>query len=189
MASRIEFNSPALHIVANALVVSQSKHFGKGVVRLVVDASGLPGVRMLVEALRSSGDVDTEIFWGTFRRGPKRNRFLALRYRYPVEVDVPIEFKMPEDAILIDQIQAVGLVEIVFGGPHDTTPATLAAPFVTVEVSRPEFEADWDSIYIREVAEIVSRKTRLTRGAARKKAKELISKSRALGSFRMPYFD
>lgn len=170
-------------VVADPVIATAGRVNGKLVPLLILDTTERPDLVELVRVHQKFVEGDVTVQWGALE-GRLDHIALFLRFLRPTERVAIIEFDMPKQGALVDQILTAGAVYLQPGKPGDKLIHDLEVPKVIVEIPDTGFRAYWEKIYLKSVFGQL-RRSGLSRTEARKAASDVISRMREIGHFQM----
>jgi len=174
-------------VVADPVIATAGRVNGKMIPLLILDTTERVDLVELVRVHQNFIEGDVIVQWGSLE-GRLNHIALFLRFCRPTERVAIIEFEMPKQAALVDQILTAGAVYLQPGKPGDKLLQDLAAPKVIVEIPDTGFRPYWEKIY-RKIVIDNFRKSGLSRAEARKAAADVIAKLREIGRFQMTQYN
>ncbi len=170
-------------VVADPVIATAGRVNGKLIPLLILDTTERPDLVELVRVHQKFVEGDVTVQWGALE-GRLDHIALFLRFLRPTERVAIIEFEMPKQGALVDQILTAGAVYLQPGKPGDKLLHDLEVPKVIVEIPDTGFRAHWEKLYLKSVFRQL-RKSGLTRGEARKAASDVVARMREIGNFQM----
>lgn len=148
---RTKIRIPAASIVqiaGNGMIAGPDYH-GVAVPILVLDTSDHPEIRRAIVASKEEPDGDVNSNWAMSGGNP----LLVLQLVRPVPAHFAIEFKMPNEGILVDAILKAGRLHIKAGTSTSSFKSTFQDNSLVVGVPHGGFERSWTAIYEKALAQ------------------------------------
>ena len=135
-----------LPIVADGMIGHPGIQSGRLVPVLVVDCARHPALETLIHAHKDTlpGDVVTSWGWNRFS---KKNVYLTLRFKQPVETEATVAFQVSTQGILVESIIVARAVYLQPLSSGSRVSEGLDNPKVIVEVPASATFPVWDSVY------------------------------------------
>ena len=157
-------------IVADGMIGNPGIQFGRLVPVLVIDCTRHPALQALIHAHKDTPPGDVVCMWG-WNRFSRKNVYLTLEFRLPVETSVTIPFQVSSQGILVESILNARSVYLQPLSSGSRVSEGLEKPKIIVEVPTSASFPIWDDLYRREL-EGQYRSSGLTRAQARSAAQK-----------------
>jgi len=172
-----------LRIIADGAMASRGVGDGRMAPLVIVDSTRWPEVNEIVRLHEHLPPGDATTQWGS--RGRSRKIALFLQFSRPMSINLLLEFDLPAQAGLVDQIITAKCLYLQPGSDGDRLAATLDRPRILIEMPLTVFEYRWEKILHSSIAADLRQKG-LSRRDAREAAKEFVQEWRKqFGRFRM----
>lgn len=172
-----------VRVIADPVIATPGRVNGKLIPLLILDTSHRPDINELVRVHQSFDEGDVIVQWGAIE-GREDNIALFLTFTRPTERIVVIEFDLPRQAALVDQIVTAGAIFIQPGKIGDKLLDDLNVPKVIVEIPDTGFGPYWEKLYLKSITNKL-RASGLSRHKAKQAASEAITQMREIGRFQM----
>lgn len=157
-------------IVADGMIGHPGIQSGRLVPVLIIDCARHPALEALIHAHKDTPPGDVVCSWG-WSRFSKRNVYLTLRFKQPVETSATIPFQVSRQGVLVESIlnaRAVYLQPLTSG---TRVSEGINKPKIIVEVPASASFPTWQNLYRREL-ETQYRSKGLARAQAKVAARE-----------------
>lgn len=173
-----------VRIIADGIIASRGVGGGRMVPLVIVDSTQRPEVNEIVRLHEHLPPGDATTQWGT-RVRTRGKIALFLHFSRPMSINLLLEFGLPTQAGLVDQIITAKCLYLQPGSDGDRLAATLDSPRILIEMPSTGFENDWEQILHSSIAADLRQKG-LPRRDSREAAKEFVQEWRKqFGGFRM----
>ena len=182
---RSENEKRPVPIVADAAMASGLIGDGRLIPLVILDTSTRPDIDAMILAHDRFGPGDMGSIWcksGLFDRDHIR---LVLEPLKPVRCVIILEFDLPKQAGLVDQIVHTQALYLQAGRPGDRLSSTFDHPRIVTEIPCTDFLGRWNSIMRNALARDF-RKRGLPKRRALSAAEDVMRQGRELGSIRFP---
>jgi hypothetical protein len=173
-----------VRIISDAGVSTRGVFGGRLVPLVILDTSNRPDIDELIRIHQVSlqaGDVKTQ--WAEVD-GHEGFIALILKFVRPVEANVIIEFDIPRQGVIVEQVLLGRGLYIQSGREGDRFVKNSYHPRVLLEVPDTGFRDSWDSLFHQHMVKSFRAKG-LSRSDAKRAARSFIEEWRKVGSFRM----
>jgi hypothetical protein len=171
-------------IISDAAVSTRGVFGGRLVPLLILDTSNRPDIEELIRVHQTSlqpGDVKTQ--WAELD-GHEGFIALILKFVRPVEVNIIIEFNIPTQGVIVEQVLLGRGLYIRSGRDGDRFFKNADHPKVLLEVPDTGFRDSWDSLFHKHMVKSFRAKG-LSRSDAKRAARSVIEEWQKFASFRM----
>lgn len=151
---------------------------------LILDTTNRPDIDDMIAAHKHGGQGDVRSVWGTPSRWRKESLQLVLTVVNPSQCVVVLEFHLPRQWGVVDQIVQTELLYLQGGRPGDRLASTFDAGRVIMEIPCGDFRGEWEEVF-REVLVKEFRNGGLRKWEARERAGQFMGEWRAMGSQRI----
>ncbi len=172
-----------LPVVADGALSSANSVGGRLVPVAMVDMTGHPQVEELVRIHQHLGAGDCASQWG--QPIGQEQLLLRLTFTRPVELILALAFDLPQQAGLVDQMLTARALYLQHGVEGNRMSTTQNYPRLLIELPPTGFEERWEKIF-PAVLMGEFRRSGMSRGEAKRAAKEMVARWREFGSLRMP---
>jgi hypothetical protein len=183
MAGRANRETTSLTIIADGAIAQSDIGEGRLIPVVLLDSSQDTTLSELVRLHKHLGPGDVHCSWAVPRFGYSLV-VLTLRFERPQRATFEIPFKLPEVAILVEQIVKTEALYLQPGQPGDRLKSTLGNPRILCEIQRNDFAEKWDDIFLGSLTAALKRK-KFNKREARRLAKEQIQHMRELAELRL----
>ncbi|OUS15044.1 hypothetical protein A9Q97_03260 [Rhodospirillales bacterium 47_12_T64] len=142
-----KYEVKAVRILGDAGMASPTISDGVLIPWLLLDTSERPDIADFILRHQHTPPGDVVSQWGKLSRFTKNKVSLILCFKNPIELNVLIDFKLPEQGILIERILQANAVFLQAGQEGDRIRDDLNIPKVIIEVPETGFRPHWDFIY------------------------------------------
>ena len=157
---------------------------GRLVPVLIIDCVRHPTLETLIHAHKDTLPGDVVCSWG-WNRISKRNVYLTLRFKQPVETTATIAFQVSNQGILVDSIIVARAVYLQPLSSGSRVSEGLESPKIIVEVSGSASFSVWESVY-RKSLQSKYRANGLSRAEAKAAVEEHLTLTRDFQLRRRP---
>lgn len=151
---------------------------------LILDTTTRPDIEDMIQAHGELGQGDVESGWSSEPHFDESGVRLVLIFKKPSRCVIVIDFELPRQGVLVDQIVRTGGVWLQAGRPGDRLVTNLDKPLVLAEVPSPSFKAEWDKIYLKALVKGFRRRG-LSKGDAKDAAEGFLKQWREFAAFRL----
>lgn len=137
-------------IVGDGMIGHPRIQSGRLVPVLIVDCARHPALETLIHAHRDTPPGDVVSSWG-WNRLSRKNVYLTLRFRQPVETAATIAFQVSSQGVLVDSIIVARAVYLQPLSSGSRVSEGLDSPKIIVEVPASASFPVWESVYRRDL--------------------------------------
>jgi hypothetical protein len=176
-----------LPILGDGMIGHPGIQSGRLVPVLIVDCTRHPALETLIHAHKDTAPGDVVSTWG-WNRFSKKNVYLNLQFKQPVETAVTIAFQVSSQGILVESIIVARAVYLQPVSSGSRVSEGLDSPKIVVEVPASASFDVWESVYRKDL-QSKYRARGLSRTEAKAAVEEHLTLTRAFQFRRRSQFE